>query len=238
MNDINQKINSFFDRFEKVMKSDGLSDYYRDGLLYRNGDETQIWNNSKYKICILLKEPPQPYDARYYYKVNSNFGHRIAAWVSGINLHDNGDCLASSFENVYSKTKESRNLREYGFQNNALAIVNLKKTMGGPSAVKSEIVDIVSKYSLQIKEELDILNPNIIICGGKLVFDLAVGNIFNDIKYDIINADKLFYYKSKKMILINNYHPSARTSNKKIYESVLDSFLNLENLGCVSQIFE
>lgn len=238
MNDINQQVDLFFDRFEEVMKNDGFCDYYRDGLLYRNGNETQIWNDSKYKICILLKEPPQSYDAREYYKVNSNFGHRIAAWVSGINLLDSGDSLSSSFESVYSKTKESRNLREYGFQNNALALVNLKKTKGGSNAVNSEIVNIVNKYSLQIKEELDILKPNIIICGGSLVFNLAINNIFNNLEYEKIIADKLFYFKSKIMILINNYHPSARTSNKDIYESVLDSFLYFKTSKYISEILK
>lgn len=40
------------------------------------------------------------------------------------------------------------------------------------------------------------------------------------------------------MILINNYHPSARTSNKDIYESVLDSFLYFKTSKYISEILK
>lgn len=217
MNDINQQVDLFFDRFEEVMKNDGFCDYYRDGLLYRNGNETQIWNDSKYKICILAKDPGGPYDARTYTKVNNSFGHRIAAWVCGIsNLFNDED---ASLEEIYSKTKESRYRRTEAFQHEPFAIVNVKKIYKKSTTDDKKVERLATKYSSYIREELDIIGPNIIICGGNVVFKSAVNFIFNDLQYDVIN-DNAYAYENK--LLINSYHPSASKDNNMMYNKVIN----------------
>lgn len=218
MNDINQQVDLFFDRFEEVMKNDGFCDYYRDGLLYRNGNETQIWNRSKYKTCILLKDPGNPYDAREFTKVNSTFGHRIAAWICGIsNLFNDED---ASLEEIYSKTKESRYRRTQAFQHEPLAIVNVKKIFKKSATDDRMVKRLANKYSSYIREELDIIHPNIIICGGNVVFESAVNFIFNDLQYDVFIPNVAYVYEDK--LLINSRHPS-RGKNSSLYNNVIDT---------------
>lgn len=215
MDDINKKLDSLFIRYENAMKNDGYNQFRKDGLLRRNGKETEIWNNAKFRLCFLLKDPYLNYDARDYFNVNGSFGFRLAMWLYGINKYDENYV---SMNEAYNKEN-----REYAFQNEAIAIINIKKENGISTANNSQIKEHAKKYASLLKEQFDILKPNIVISGGNITFCSAKQFIFENEEYIELRTGILFY-PNLKMVLFDNPHPSALFSNSRMYEELLDKF--------------
>ena len=72
------------------------------------------------------------------------------------------DCV-DQFGNFDTK-KLQRNIRD-------VAIVNIKKTAGGGSSNYDEILRAAEKYGEITLKEIDLIAPNIVICGG--TYDIA-----------------------------------------------------------------
>lgn len=93
--------------------------------------------------------------------------------------------------------------------------------------------------SEMLKKELDILNPNIIVCFGTPQYEYIKDFYFKDIPPDIsINHPYpeapnvsciLDYYSEKKIIIIHSFHPSDRKANWIICEKVFSPFKELFN---------
>lgn len=215
MDDINSKLDKLFIRYEKAMNNDGYYQFQKDGLLHRGGRETEIWNNAKFRLCFLLKDSYSSYDARDYFNVNGRFGFRLAMWIYGINKFD-GNYV--SIDEAYKKEN-----KEYAFQNEAVAIINIKKEKGVSTANNSQIKEHAKKYASFLKEQFDILKPNIVISGGNITFHSAKQFIFESEEYIEIKTGILLY-PSMKMVLFNNFHPSALLSNSRMYKELLDKF--------------
>ena len=78
----------------------------------------------------------------------------------------------------------------------------------------------MKKYTSFLKEQFDILKPNIVISGGNVTFYSAKQHIFAGEESIEVN-DGIRFYPSLKMALFNNYHPSTPFANPRMYKKTL-----------------
>lgn len=107
-----------------------------------------------------------------------------------------------------------------------IAVVNLKKTWGRESCT----LNILNTYLTNengiarqiVKEELEIISPDVVLCGGWEVFEMAK-RIFID------NTSKVseFAFKSNETVFICLYHPAGRGNIEKYYNDAKEKFLEL-----------
>ncbi len=223
---INTKLDELFQRWRTEMEKDGVSGFSEDGLMYRNGHEDQLWNDSPRKIAFLLKENNNNdgEDVRAWsgsingHSPNGLFFNRIAAWLYGITYLK--DTCYPSIADAFNSSNQMKALQELPY-----AYVNVKKKSGGPVAYESQITDFAQRYAKYIREELDILDPNIIVCGGNTVFKIAKELIYPELNF--IEKSSWTHQDQKKQItIINSFHPTAHKPNEHMYDWMMESLIN------------
>ena len=190
-----------------------------DGLCYNSpntgvpGNEEQLWETSKRRILFLMKDTNDNDNADYrdwpWHTVNYPFFNCIFKWLQGLSTITanyvpklgNGDYFDIPNKVVF----------EY-----PLAIVNIKKISGGSSVQNNTLIKYFERDKKFLREQItEILQPNIIVCGGggesSTMLNIAK-NIYDDDSFVKVNY---FCYYSKKLniLLIDSFHPSARISN-------------------------
>lgn len=227
---INTEISALFDEWKKAMQENGDKGFCYDGLIYRDGREDSLWKQSKRRIVFLLKEQNDNdgEDVREWsgsingVTPNGNFFHRLSAWIFGLS-HLTSHSYPSR-EEAFSTQNQMKVLKEYPY-----AYVNVKKESGGATANDSVVYNHAVRYSSFIRRELDILNPNIIVCGGDIVFKAAVDSIYKDLHFEQLGAGGWVHYcKSKNIFLINSFHPTAKKSNEVMYDWMMKDFMGVE----------
>lgn len=240
--DYNKELDDFYDNvYRPCMKKNGdiLDDFEFgiDGLLNRpagvvGGRESRLWDNSKLKILFLLKEinaNDSFTNSRFYERINEDFGHNIAAWIYGLygayELHK-----VPSKDEAYA----ANNQNEY-FQKKPFGIINLKKKVGGAQCNEDIVLQYICRYKDFIKQEIEILRPNIILCCGYLkknsIYEITK-SIFSNYKFESKGTkDAVLYCKNKNLLLIESYHPSITKyySDIDVYIDVIESFVEVLN---------
>ena len=101
------------------------------------------------------------------------------------------------------------------------AIVNLKKTWGGSSTVWKDLKRYLEneKVKAVLRQEIKIISPKIVLCGGKQVFDFAK-EIFTAEKEFVlhISSKDLHCFLSNSAAFIEFYHPSCRKSREYLFD--------------------
>jgi hypothetical protein len=222
---INQKLDSIFTRWKIEMNEAGYAGFCYDGLIHRNGKEDEQWENSQRKIVFLLKEQNNNdgEDVREWSGSKNgsspygNFYHRLSVWLYGL-THTTSAGYPSQ-QIAFDNHNRMLALSTYPY-----AYINLKKQSGGAKAVDSVIYEHAALYRAYLREQLDVLKGNIIVCGGPIVFKAATELIYKDLIFDYIN-DWISYNSVKNMVLIHSYHPSAQSkSNEQMYDWMMEKF--------------
>lgn len=113
------------------------------------------------------------------------------------------------------------NMRKYL---NRIAVVNIKKTFGkgvneNRAEYSIELVDAVTSYYPLVKEEIDLINPQIIVCGG--TFDYILPMYFSSKKDRNATVHRLSsgarYFIDRNRIYLDFDHPGSRTSPKILF---------------------
>jgi hypothetical protein len=179
------------------------SDYLRNfpnskGFAIDGPNDTEVWNKQDKKILFLLKETYHvegqvcncmdslEYNKSRFYdnKTNQNIAKLAYGLISGKKTVGVSKKKLSHF---YS----------------SVATIEIKKSTGLKTSQDSEIRKHALFSKDFIKWQVQHLNPDIVICCGKVVYDFAVKDVFGvDSKESIINIDDA--------VVVNSYHPSSR----------------------------
>lgn len=222
---INTKLNKLFRSWKKGMEDYGDLGFCEDGLIYRNGNEDALWRNSGRKILFLLKEnnDNDGQDVREWtgtingHSPNGLFFNRLSAWLYGLmNYTDNN---YPPIEEAFDSQNQMKALSKYPY-----AYVNVKKKSGGATADDSIVYDFAKRYGNYLRQELDILSPNIIVCGGQVVFNVATDIIYPELTFSEKNS-WIYYNKENNIILISSFHPTARKSNEEMYVWMMENVI-------------
>lgn len=188
----------------------GANGFIADGIV-----DAPTWKEQKRKILFVLKEAYHDkraeYDLSASLKVEGPWGsvwNRCAEWISGICRADRGNPLppyqALSWGDANSLLK-------------SCAVLNLKKSDGNSSSCMGEIAEYAQYDHLEIKQQIKIINPDIVICGSVLY--LLKEHVYGDAllgngQFRGERNDNWYYWTTaltgKPTLVIDFYHPANR----------------------------
>lgn len=207
----NKKLDDLFNVMENTEIHRGPV-FIPDGIINENE-----YGKAKHKILFLNKEAytdDVEFDLREYLNKPpeeiSDMWKRVGALAY---------CIFNISEIKNSFPTLSEALLEKNWYNSLkkVATMNIKKSNGKSTSDDNDLWIYAERDSVNLKEEIKIINPDIIICGGvgHILSDPTINlfsfknNIFEGIYEDI---DLI----SKKVIIADHFHPASRYG-KEIY---------------------
>ena len=173
---------------------------------------------SKYKILYVMKEVNSDQDDEWSLTEFLSNGARsqtrdnIARWTEGI--------LNLEKDLAWEYLSRDNNLRRDIYLKK-IASINLKKTAGKHTSIAREI-DIAAKNNKDIiKKQVDMYQPNIIICCG-------TGGLFlkhcleSDLNWQTTSRG-IEYIIFDKTIIVSFSHPEARVADQYLYYTLIDA---------------
>jgi hypothetical protein len=214
---INEKLDELFLRWkeksEQTEQNRESSSFCEDGLMYKYGHEKnyvdKLWVKSQKRIMFFLKDAKeQSGDSRLWlyeegtdHRNNRNLKPKLmkvlAYWLYGFTTVKEG-----KIEELEAISHEQ--LVEC-FNQVPFAFVESKKQSGKPSISKTVLTEYIDRYKDFLIEQIDILNPNIIVCCGEPQYKFVLNKIY--IGSEQIDKN-LFYNKAKQTLIFYSYHPS------------------------------
>ena len=218
-------LDELFTAWQEKHKFKRENKFIVDGIVNK-----ERWDAASIKICFLLKEcyfdseeyerdlhiPNQNVEKHHWnsYIVNRG-GHYIYNLAKHLKDHTPWMmwCKVNQWmKRIYSILGE---VEDNPIQ--SIAIVNIKKSEGRPQSNYQDILNYAHDDQCLIRKELEIINPDLVICGN--TYDFCVKErLFDDI-HEITTLTNFAHRKiacSGKTILFDCYHPSARVSYDKI----------------------
>ena len=201
MIDQKQQLEKLFDRWKQ--KPNHTTDFIEDGIV----NQTE-WSKQKVKVLFFLKEAyGGSFDlAKALDNEGADFGRsqiwpRVAVWTQA----------------VYDSTEPPRQYDEpQGTRADnlirSIAVINIKKSHGQNKSDDADLMKFLAADKAELTEELNIINPDVILCGNTLHLLQAV-NIFPGARKG--KSDDYFW---NGKLIINYWHPSGRdlVSNNEI----------------------
>lgn len=188
-----------------------------------------IYLCSSPRIVFLCKEPNnasgEDYRDWHWSESTSNilFRDSIALWLKGL--------LSISNDNspILQAIKENR----YIFSSIPVTIMNVKKYSGGNKSDWSVIFNHAERFARQLREQLDLYSPDIIVCCGSSdnekeelnnkMIKIAKRYLYPDLSFDKIN-NFCHYCIDKQLLLIDSYHPSYNVCNEWKFDKMFEYY--------------
>lgn len=204
-----ERLNKLFEKWQERNSTNNpelQSGFKLDGII-----NEQEFNKQEKKLLFIAKEPNDPewnggdYRKEWPDKANYRFADRIAALAYG--------CL-NDFPPLSDYRKDEATNKSKMLQ--AVAFMNLKKTGGGGQANNDLIANIISNEKDLIIQEIEIIEPDIIIGGiginspyWKILFndELSLENCGYDVRVGTWRKTKVIEF----------YHPSIRATPAMLY---------------------
>lgn len=206
--------------FEIDHKKNG---FIRDGLV-----DSKMWHSNKCgkKIIFLLKEA---YGNKEAWNLTEwvaqkgplyNIWKRIAEWTYGILNTDINKIATFPEDKDFTQNVANGYLRR-------IAVLNLKKSNGKSESKDDEIAAYGINDKDFIKKEIELIDPDVIICGGSVTIN-TLDEIYD--KSIIKNPSNLvaFYFSDiiggKERLFIDYYHPAVRYPKVLTYYGVVNIY--------------
>lgn len=258
MGKYNEKLDSIFKKWIEMSEKNGEARenygnqkiiFTYDGLMEKpdsNVDVEKDWEKENIRVMFLLKDQPSKdtNDARKWLIDDKNgarnsdlkpkFIHNIANLFYGIYHSRIGNVV--SFESLDKEKVKNT------FLTKPFAFVECKKQGGETSISDDKLKQYLNNkdYAPLLKEEIQVLNPNVIVCTNENIYQFIIDmyGVDNDSskipdpdhKHNSIRIRSEKNSKSKLIVLLT-YHPSAIQSYKTFFEGAMDhyrAFLNSE----------
>lgn len=210
---------SRIDSFSKRLKS-----FYNDSRLVLDGIvNVDLYNSSKYKILWILKEPYGDGNMDYSTFIEEDFKFK-AKFPSAPKMWERIIYTNYGILNDFPKWDDMDWLHESATVFNSIkccALINLKKIPGGTISNYYEIQKCYTRAKQIIREQISLIRPDIIICGGTFKLIREDFEIYHPL---ISNND--FGHLSGDQLFINAYHPSYFLGGQDFTELYCDKIIN------------
>ena len=194
--DQKQQLEEFFNEWRNKSNHDDI--FIEDGII-----KLSKWTRQKPRVLFFLKEAytdePTGYDlAETLNKTGADFGRsqiwwRIATWTQAI--YDS-IIPPQQYDERTINAKEDEIIR-------SISVINIKKSHGKNRSDNADLEKFLTDDKAELAKELEIINPDVILCGNTLELLKSV-DFFPGIRKgksdDYIWNDKL---------IINYWHPSG-----------------------------
>lgn len=228
-NVIDEKLENLFDEWKDRMKKNGDMNFTKDGILRKKGipdtKAIETWMASSKRILFLLKDQNQEggkwdEDIRDWLTINENtsnlgstFLKNIAYILWGLSKADeNNDWWYNEVTMHFDEVKEYFNTQPF-------ALVECKKQPGDGQLNDDVLKQHLSDYGDLLKQEIDILNPNIIVCTNQHIYDFILKKYPKEELECIDGYNSIRFHPLTGTIVLCSYHPSAW--NVDVYEGVM-----------------
>ncbi len=205
---VEAEMESLFQEWETAHKRKGYERFIRDGIV----SPEDWYGQPTPKICYLLKEAYSKdtgYDLAKKLKndIPWQMWKKVAVWTEAI-FQAFGD------GNEYDQERIQANIRQ---NTNRIAVINVKKSNGQSESDYKELEDCAIEDRDFLRRELDIVNPNIILCGyTSHCLRAILGNDWKNNK----TAMTLFGEWNGKLV-IDYYHPASQYPNSVNYYALM-----------------
>lgn len=207
-----ERLNNHFERWQAERNYKGFK---KDGII----------NEALFKpphVLFICKEPNDPHQAEGDYRQWWNeemlfaFSRRIGEWSHGI---------FNGFPPYADFTDQDSHLAL-----KSIAFMNVKKVGGSSRADHSAVQSFLSKDLHFLKEEIDTIDPSLIICC--LGFSVITKALFPEIPDDSWKDPgyNTPFVRSGKRLILDFYHPSAPVPGAMSYV-FLEKILNKAGYG-------
>ncbi|MBI1625918.1 uracil-DNA glycosylase family protein [Comamonas suwonensis] len=140
--------------------------------------------------------------------------HTVGRWAYGLSHTDSISMCPYELAQKHRKS--------------ALALcahMNLKKTGGKSKSKPKEIEAATERYKEFLIEQIKIINPDVIVCGG--TFGLVKKYLFPSMEKESTRI-----HKAAGKVFINAHHPSSyRKKTKVMYADVVENYYHYKNKG-------
>lgn len=220
------------------------ADFVHDGILYRGkviyindgwkhepGNEEELWENSSKRILYITKElydgeGGDAWDIRCETCRKNETGENTILLDTRSRFTKNYPYLTYGLANItanhyidfdgFSDEDAIQN-----FDNCTLARINVKKQYGNAKINDSTLVKYINKYSNLLKQQILLLDADIIVsCGGKIF------NFLRDSCYNLERINDWIYYDaSLNKVIINSWHLSYFCiSYESFYTQMMEAY--------------
>lgn len=149
------------------------------------------------------------------------FKNSIALWYEG---------LLSTTAAHLPTLKDLRQEREI-FTEHPCVIVNVKKTSGGSKSSWNDILRFAEKHAQQLRKQLNLYEPDIIVCcgstdneqNGQRMLNIAKKYLYPESDFDKIN-DFCHYCSEIELLLIDSYHPSYHYCDEWKFDKMFECY--------------
>ena len=202
-----KELEILLENWKKQHEKKGYRKFISDGIV--NYDKWK--NQSTPKVCYFLKEAydthENGFDLTKMLKEKEPWGmwKKVVIWTQAIYNSFSGDIFdypSKDFKSVFKNVIQN------------IAVVNIKKSNGEKSSNDNDLQQFINLDKEKIKREIELINPDIIICGKTFKF---LKQIIDDIEI----YDNSLIAKWKNILIIDYYHPAGRYPNKVNYYSLL-----------------
>ena len=230
---ITDKEKELLDRWEKAIgaRGDGNKGFIRDGIVCE-----EEYLNSKIKIGFILKQVNAPGESGWKVQDSMNgpenwrLWNNAARWVYGIRNLSSIPNWENSKNFRINNSKDDAELRTFRKNSlNSVFSMNLTKIPGGGSTDWYVLDDAAGKNKNMIKEQYELYDPDLTICGGTdFFFRKAMGHE-NDHKHEwkVTSRGVWWYERTKKNndvgYVVSYNHPSARASDAQLFYGLVDA---------------
>lgn len=192
----------------------------------RDGDLDNYWDADT-RICAVLKETNESVvgdDLRKHHmrKLENKLRRddsifRLSVWAA----------VLRGMRNTYEECRQEELVRKIGRQ---LAVVNVKKTSGGPTAESSELQEFASTHREDLKEQINLLDPEIVLACGTSV-DLILMWLFRlEWRDEPLDGEKnLRWAEHGERIYVTLTHPSAPGAAKNEFERLTRAWPQIQS---------
>ena len=213
-----------------------------DGILYRgeiiysdsgfwsrkHGNEGELWQHSPKRILFITKDlnNDEAWDIRsetcrknhsgennIIIDTSSNFSKNYLYQIYGLG-HTTSEKIIN-YDDISDKEAI-----EY-FDVSTIARINVKKQLGDPSIKANVLRKYIDKYADLVKQQILLLDADIIVSCGSIIFHFIKENRYN---LEKIN-DWIYYCCDLNKIIINSWHPAYYgVSTKDFYNGMIEAY--------------
>lgn len=206
-----EALDKLFEGWESKHLLQGHKRFIRDGIV-----DEEWWMNVRDvpKICFFLKEARTQQEEGYNL-VNDlkeyapwRLWQRVGVWTQAIQNAYIG-------KKVYNDAEIKNHLHEAVKQ---IAVVNIKKSDGMAESDNDDLQRYALEDNVELKKELELINPDIIVCG--YTFGM-LKEILNQEEVDFCDTSDTMYGFWRDKLVIDYYHPACHYPNRINYYALI-----------------
>lgn len=203
-------LDNLFSIWEQRHLEAGYKRFIRDGIV-----DEEWWQQTQDvpKVCFFLKEARTDREEGYnlvndlYEYEPWNLWQRVAVWTQAIHNAVAGEC---AYNESTIKQKSHDAVRQ-------TAVVNVKKSNGLAESAEEDLLKYVSEDKDLLKKELEIINPDVIVCG--YTFGMLKRVLGDELDCGTTSDTMYGFWKDK--LIIDYYHPACHYPNRVNYYALM-----------------